>query len=171
MSTQAHVSSLDALEAFRSQLVVYLSKARPALEEAQAEASQTRTWLEHDRRPHWEGELRRRLRRLEEAQQELFSARLSSFHGPASALQMAVHRAEAAVQEAEGKVSVVRRWSRDFGNHADPLVKQLDQLHHFLTVDLVAAVTQLGQAIVTLQAYAAVRSGPVTPAPGEAGGP
>jgi chromosome segregation ATPase len=161
MSTQAHVSSIEALETFRSQLVVYLSKARPALEEAQAEATQTRAWLEQDRRQFWENELRRRQRRLEEARQELFSARLSSLHGPASALQMAVHRAEQAVREAEEKVTRVRRWGRDFGNHADPLVKQLDQLHHFLVADLGKAVTELGQAITALQAYAAVAPRPV----------
>ncbi|MBK9138660.1 MAG: hypothetical protein IPM17_07855 [Verrucomicrobia bacterium] len=167
MSTQAHVSSLEALEAFRSHLITYRSKARPALEEAQTEASQTRAWLEHDRRAFWEAELRRRQRRLEEAQQELLSARLSSLRGPASSLQMAVHRAEQAVREAEDKLARVRRWGRDFGNHADPLLKQLDQLQHFLVADLGAAVADLGQAIAALEAYAEVRPPSPPPAVGE----
>lgn len=168
MSAPAHVSSLEALETFRSRLVVYLSKARPALEEAQAETAQTRAWIEYDRRPYWENELRRRQRHLEEAQQELFSARLSSLHGPASALQMAVHRAEQAVRAAEDKVAAVRRWGRDFGNHADPLVKQLEQLHHFLVADLGRAVAELAQAITTLQAYAGIGTAPTPAATGEA---
>ena len=32
MPQSAHVTSVDALEAFRSSLIVYMSKARPALE-------------------------------------------------------------------------------------------------------------------------------------------
>ncbi len=165
MAAPAHVSSIEALEAFRSHLVVYLSKARPALEEAQAECARTRAWIEGDRRQFWDSELRRRQRRLDEARQELFSARLSSLHGPASALQMEVHRAERAVREAEGRAAGVRRWGREFSNHADPMVKQLEQLHHFLTADLAVAVAELGQAVATLQAYAAVTARPAAPAP------
>lgn len=165
MPAPAHVSSIEALETFRSRLVVYLSKARPALEEAQAECAQTRAWLEVDRRQHWDSELRRRQRRLDEARQELFSARLSALHGPASALQMEVHRAERAVREAEGRAACVRRWSREFSNHADPLVKQLEQLQHFLAADLEVAVAELGQAVTALQSYAAVVARPATSPP------
>ena len=37
MPQKAHVTSLDALEAFRSDLIVYLSQARPALDEIGAD--------------------------------------------------------------------------------------------------------------------------------------
>ena len=45
MPERAHVTSVDALELFRSQLIVYLSKARPALDEVSAEVVRTRVWL------------------------------------------------------------------------------------------------------------------------------
>ena len=68
MPDRAHVTSVDALEAFRSNLIVYLSKARPTLEEVSAEVQRMRSWLEDEQRTYWENELRRRSRALEEAQ-------------------------------------------------------------------------------------------------------
>ena len=77
----AHVTSTEAIAAFRASLIVYLSKARPVLEDACDEVSRTRQWLQFDRRPHWENQLRRRTRDLENAQQALYSARLANLRG------------------------------------------------------------------------------------------
>ena len=60
MPQSAHVTSVDALEAFRSSLIVYMSKARPTLEEISAEVMRTRLWLQTDQRTHWESQTRRR---------------------------------------------------------------------------------------------------------------
>ncbi len=78
MADKAHVTSLDAISAFRSDLLVYISKARPTLEEVSAEVLRTRMWLENEQRTQLEAELRRRARDLEQAQQALFSSRISS---------------------------------------------------------------------------------------------
>ena len=75
MPDRAHVTSVDALETFRASLIIYLSKARPALEEVSADVQRTRGWLESEQWPHWEREVRRRGQVLQEAQQALFSAR------------------------------------------------------------------------------------------------
>ena len=64
MPERAHVTSVDALESFRASLIVYLSKARPTLEEVSADVQRTRGWLEDEQRTHWENELRRRSRAL-----------------------------------------------------------------------------------------------------------
>ena len=68
MPERAHVTSVDALEAFRANLIVYLSKARPTLEEVSADVQRTRGWLEGEQRTYWESELRRRSQALQEAQ-------------------------------------------------------------------------------------------------------
>ena len=52
---QAKVTSLDALEAFRSSAIVFASKARRAVDQASDEVRRTRYWLEGDRRTFWEG--------------------------------------------------------------------------------------------------------------------
>ena len=167
MADRAQVTSVEALEAFRARLILYLSKARPTLEEVDDEVQRTRSWLQNDRRNHWQNELRRRNRHLEEARQELFSARLSKLQEPTAAQQMAVTRAQRAVQEAEEKLQSLRKWGRDFENLTAPLVKQVDQLLFFVTADMQRAVTHLSQVITTLEAYTDNHKTPDAGRPGE----
>jgi hypothetical protein len=169
MPDRAHVTSVDALESFRANLIIYLSKARPTLEEVSSAVQRTRGWLENEQRAHWEGELRRRSRALEEAQQALFSSKLSSFRETSAAEQMAVQRAKRALDEAEAKLRVLKQWSRVYDNRVDPLVKQMEKLHTVLAHDMVQAVAYLAQAVSTLDAYAEVAppaSAPVATPPG-----
>lgn len=166
MSDQAHVSSVDALESFRSSLIVYVSKARPALEEISADVMRTRLWLEGEQRTHWENEVRRRTRALQEAQQALFSARLSTFRKETSAELMTVQRTKRAFDDAETKLKVIRKWNRDFDNRAGPLLKQMEKLQTVLAHDMPQAVAFLTQAIDALHAYAGIAPPASTPLAG-----
>jgi predicted ATPase len=157
MPQQARVTSLDAIEAFRANLIVYLSQARPALEEVSADVLRTRMWLENDQRTHWENQLRRRAKQLEAAQQALFSARLSNLGHETAAQQMDFHRARRAMDEAETKLRIVKKWSREFEGHVQPLVKQVEKLHTIFSNDMAQAVIYLAQVINTLAAYAETR--------------
>jgi hypothetical protein len=157
MPQQAQVTSVEAIEAFRANLIIYTGKARSAVEEISGDLLRARLWLQNDQRQFWEHELRVRGRKLEEAKNELFSARLSSFQ-EGSALQfMAVQRAERSMREAEGKMAMVKKWDRELENRAAPLLRQAEQLHTFLTSDLPRAVAQLAQVVQTLEAYADVK--------------
>ena len=158
MPQKAHVTSLEAIELFRSNLIVYLSQARPALEEISAEVSRTRVWLEDEQRAHWESQMRRRMKELEQAQQALFSSRLGALRKETAAEQFAVHRAKEAVAEADLKLRILRKWNREFEGRVQPLVKQMEKLHMVLSNDMVKAVTYLNQAINTLSAYAQTAS-------------
>ena len=156
MPDRAHVSSLEALEFFRASLILYVSKARPTLEEASSEVVRTRTWLQNEQRTHWESQVRRRTKELEQAQQALSSARLSDLREASSAEQRAVQRAKRAVEEAEAKLKLLKHWNREFDSRIDPLVKQLAKLHTLLSHDMVKAAAYLAQAMDTLAAYADV---------------
>ncbi len=171
MPERAHVTSVDALESFRANLIVYLSKARPALEEVSADVQRMRGWLDSEQRTHWENEVRRRRQALEEAQAALFSARMSRLSQASSAEQLAVQRTKRALDEAEGKLRVLKQWNRVFDNRVDPLVKQMEKLHTVLAHDMVQAVAFLAQAINTLEAYAEVAPPAATPAAAPPAGP
>src|SRR5215207_3789173 len=132
MPQKAHVTSVDALEEFRSQLIVYLSKARPTLEEVSADVLRARLWLQNDQRTYWEAQVRRRGKELEEAQQALFSARLANLRDETTAEQTAFHRARRSLDEAQNKLRVLKTWTREFDSQVDPLVKQTDKLHTLL---------------------------------------
>jgi hypothetical protein len=154
MPQKAHVTSLDALEAFRSNLIIYLSQARPALDEISADVTRTRTWLENDQRLHWESQMRRRTKELEQAQQALFSARIGAMSKSTVMEQLLVSRAKESLIQADEKLRTIKKWDREFDGRVQPLVKQIEKLHSVLTNDMVKAVTYLTQAIGTLAAYA-----------------
>jgi hypothetical protein len=153
MTDQAQVTSVEALEAFRTRLILFLSKARPALEEVGDEIRRTRGWLHDDRQNHWRNEVRRRSRTFEEAQQALFGARLSNLQQPTAAQQWAVARAQRDLREAEAKLRLLKKWNREFENLTEPLVKQLDQVHTFLATDMRQATAYLARVITALEAY------------------
>jgi hypothetical protein len=159
MPQKAHVTSLEMLESFRASLLVFLSQARPALEEVSTDVMRTRLWLENDQRTHWENEIRRRRKELEQAQQSLFSARLGILRQETSAEKLLVQRAKRAVEEAELKLRIVKKWNREYDGLAQPLLKQTEKLHAVLSNDMVKAVAYLTQTIKTLAAYAELRPG------------
>jgi hypothetical protein len=156
MAQQAQITSIEAIQAFRAQLVVYLAQIRPVLDEISSEVLRTRSWLEDDRRRHWQQEFRVRSRKLEDARQELFTASMSKMGGATSFQQMAVQRAQRDLRVVEDKLAVLKRWDRDLDNKTGPLVKQMEQLHGFLSVEMERAVAYLDQAIRALDAYRSV---------------
>lgn len=153
MAERAQVTSLEAIESFRAALILFLSKARPALEEITSEVLRSRQWLQHDQRRLWENEMRMRSKKLERAKAELFSVELSRLQEVSAAQQMAVHRAEHAVRDAEAKLSMLKKWDRDLDNRTEPYSKQIEQMHDFLTTEMPRAVAHLSQIIRTLEAY------------------
>jgi hypothetical protein len=156
MADRAQVTSFEAVESFRADLIVFLSRARAVLEEASDDVLRTRLWVQNDQRRLWEGETRVRYRKLEEARSELFNAKLSQFQDSTALQLMAVQRAERAAREAEAKLALLKKWDRDLENRTDPLVKQVTQLHGFLTIDMGRAVAYLVQVVKALEAYADV---------------
>lgn len=153
MAEGAHVTSVDAIEAFRSALLVYVSKARPTLEDAFDDVSRTREWLRQDRRVHWEAEVRRRTKILHEAKQALFSSELANLREPRSAEIQAVHRAKRLLVQAEDKLRLIKKWSMEFDNHVGPSLKQLEHLRTLLAGDLPKAAILLRQIVTKLDNY------------------
>ena len=169
MADKAHVTSVDALETFRANLVLYVSRARPTVEEVSSDVLRTRLWLQNDQRLHWESQLRRRMKELEAAQAALSGARLSDLRGDKTIEQNAVRKAKAALEEAEAKLKRLKQWNREFDSQVQPLVKQLEKLHTVLSNDMLLANAYLTSAISTLAAYAEMAPPSVTaagPAPG-----
>jgi len=157
MADRAQVTSVEAIEAFRWALVVYLSKARPALEEMGSEVQRSKQWLQNDQRRHWETEMKMRSKKLEREQAELFSVSMSKFQEVSAAQQLLVQRAKAAVEEAQGKLAMLKKWDRELENRSEPLVKQVDQFQSFVTTEMPKAIAYLSQAIRALEAYTQVR--------------
>ena len=166
MPGQAQITSVEALEAFRADLIVYLSQMQPVIDEVGSEMMRMKFWLQNDQRQVLESQARQRQRRLEEAQAELFNARLSTLQESTILQTMAVQKNQRAIQETEHKLGRLKKWDRDLENLAGPLLKPVDQLRGFLATDMAKAVAYLNQAIQALEAYKKVATPAAPGAPG-----
>ena len=156
MADKAQVTSVEAIDAFRARLIIYVKKARGAVEEASSEVYRTRQWLQNEQRRHWEEQLRIRRKKLDQAQSELSTARMSMIGEVSTAQQMMVRKCREALYEAEAKIAMLKKWDRDLENRSEPLLKQTNQLQHTLNNGMPKAIAYLNEVVKTLQAYAGI---------------
>ena len=172
MSDQVKISSIDALEAFRADLIQYIAKARVALEDMEGDVRRTQTWLDTDRAQHWGGQIKLWMKNLHQAEQELYSANLTSPQASNAFQKMNVLKAKRKLDEAEAKMLRVKKWRQTFENRATPLLRQLDPMFYLVGQQLPKGVFALGESIKALQAYAEkiTPTKPAAAAPLETGG-
>ena len=163
MPDRAKVTSLEAIEAFRAKLIIYRDKAGRVLDEVSDEVIRTRLWLETDRLTHWESQIRRLTRELEQRQQELFSAQMSGLREASYMQQVAVQKAKRAIRDAEEKMQTVKHWRRQFDHQIEPPARQVEKLRHTLGHEMGMAVAWINELTKTLSAYAELS--PSAPAP------
>ncbi|MEO0017272.1 MAG: hypothetical protein RLZZ522_555 [Verrucomicrobiota bacterium] len=154
MSNQARISSIDALEAFRAELIRYIEHARVALEDLTGDARRTRTWLDVDCTQHWAGQLKKRTKQLHQAEEELYRANLTNPQASNAFQKMAVQRAKRKLEEAEAKMHLIKRWRQVYDNRTTPLLHQLEPMFAQVGQQLPKAVHALTETIKILQAYA-----------------
>ena len=172
MSDQTRISSIESLENFRADLIRYINQARSALEEMVGDVRRTRTWLDTDRIQHWSMQVKRHTKKLEQAEQELYSATLTDPKGNHALQKMTVMKCKRLVEEAEERLRVVQQWRKQFDNRSEPLVRQLDRMFSQLGQELPRGVFSLGETVKALQAYAETKrplkpTDPVTETPTE----
>jgi len=154
MSPTAKVTSIEAIEAFKTSLIVYFEKAGCVLDDVSDDVVRTRIWLQSDRQLHWKNQTRQRTLALAQAEQELLTARLSGLEEAIKARQMAVNKARLDLREAEERLTRVKQWMRQFETQVESRAKVVTQLRHSLAHDMRKAVAFLEGAATTLAAYA-----------------
>ncbi|MCX6864911.1 MAG: hypothetical protein NTV46_01590 [Verrucomicrobia bacterium] len=160
MSDQVKITSIDALEAFRADLIQYVEKARVALDDAEGEVRRTRSWLDMDRTGYWAGQCKQWTKVCEQTEAELYNVTLTRPQESHAFQKMAVMKARRKLEEAEGKLRVVQHWRQIFENRATPLLRRLDPMFFMVGRHLPQGIHMLGEAIKALQGYA--EKGPLT---------
>lgn len=156
MADKANITSIHALESFRSALIKYVEKGKATVDEVTSEVQRTKFWLQYDQSNYWRGEHKRRGLFWQEKQQELFSAEIATFTDSTTAQRWAVDEAKRSVDQAEQKVRTVRDWSRRFESVVLPVSRKVDKLSNILDNDMTNAIRFLNGAIEVLSAYAEV---------------
>ena len=154
MPQTAKVTSIEAIDAYKASLIVYLEKAGCVLDDVSDDVVRTRIWLQTDRQLYWKNQMRQRTRELAQAEQELLTARLSGLEEAIKGRQMAVNKARLDLREAEERLTRVKQWMRQFETQVESRAKVVMQLRHSLAHDMRRAVAFLEGAAATLAAYA-----------------
>ncbi len=150
----AHVTNLEALERFRSSLVLFLERANLVLDEVSEETKRTRVWLQTEQRLKLAQETKRRERELERLEQELFSARLSDLAQKKTGAQMQVNQKRRELRELEETRRRADAWLRNYDSTIEPEARKVEKLRHHLDTDMARAVVFLTEAVRQLDAYA-----------------
>ena len=162
MDQQARITDTDALENLRSALIVFQARAKRSVDEVIDEVRRTKRWLEQEKRDYWETQIRVRTRKLDQAEAELFNAKLSEFKDSIAREKMIVAKMRALVAEAEEKLRAVKYWDRNYEGMVEPMSKGLMSLREFLDVDMPKGIWQVTASIKALDAYTEVQM-PATP--------
>lgn len=167
MSSGAKVRSIDALESFRSSLLLYLTRSRSVLDEVTQDIVRTRIWLETDRRVHWKREIRLCTAAAAQAEQELMTARLSGDSGAILDRKRAVAKARDALRRAEEGRDRVRRWLLRYATDVEARAALPRRLQHMLSNEGNRAAHFLETAAAILRDYAGqeAASGPAASQP------
>ena len=163
MAASANVASIEAIENFRSSLIIFLEKARQSILEAMEEVGRMRGWVQGDQKAHWIQQAKLRERRLKEAEAELYSAKLSTFAQDNNRLKQNVRKCAGALDEAMEKLRVIKLWSRDYDSKIGPLAKRLESFQYLLEQEMPQAVANLNGALKALAEYAEITAGGAMP--------
>ena len=154
---RADVRSIDVIDRFRATLVGFVDAGRAALLEAESDLDRTILWLDRDRVPHWNRQIRKRQELLTRAKSELYRKQMqsSSKDGRAgdSDERKNLQRAERRLEEARARLQATRSWMRRLDRERTLYRAAVSPLASALEHDLPSAVALLRKMSENLEAY------------------
>lgn len=151
--SEANVTNIEALERFRSSLVLFLERAGFVLDEVSEEVKRTRIWLQTEQSMKLGHEMKRRQRELEQLEQEMFTARLSDLAQKKTGMQMQINKKRREILELEGKIRAVKGWLRNFDSVVETEARKAEKLRQQIDIEMAKAVTSLTESVKQLRAY------------------
>lgn len=153
MADRANVTDIEALERFRSNLVLFLERANAILDEVSEEVKRTRIWLQSEQRMELEREMKRRNRELEALEQEMFTARLSKMQTAKTGAQMQINKRRREIRDLEDTMRRLAGWMRNFDSSVETEARKVEKLRYQLDGDMVKALNFLAESARQLRAY------------------
>lgn len=153
MSDKAHVTNLEALDRFRSTLILFIERCSSILDEVSEEVKRTRVWLQSEQKLRLTQEMKKRHRELEMLEQELFTARLSGLKNAKTGQQMQVNKKRKQIRDLEDTMRAVAGWARNFDSTVETEARKVEKLRFNLDTDMKKAVQYLSESVRLLEEY------------------
>ncbi len=159
MARSAKLISIDAVREMAVALTTFGDEAIAALDDLDINVRRAVEWIEHDRKEHWAGEVRRGWQRVGEARAELEKAltyRRVAGQTPSCRHERAMlERAKRYVQTAEEINHSLPRWTHLVEHASRELAGSKNLLADWLHGELPKALGTLKQMSAALESYAA----------------
>jgi hypothetical protein len=160
MSSQATVHSVEALKQFRAALALYADDTLAALGAVSAEVRRTVLWLEQNRPGYWHDQIKRRKELVSQARAEVFRKKLQKrpdYVPPMSEQVENLRKAEASLQDAEKRLTLVRKWQPRLQHAVLEYHASVQRLKDLAAADLPNAALLLGRIVEAIEAYLRVQ--------------
>jgi hypothetical protein len=160
MSSQATVHSVEALKDLRVALALYSEDTLGAIGAIESEVRRTVRWLEQERPAYWQDQIKRRREAVSEARAAVFRKNLQKrpdYTPPMSEQKEDLRKAEASLQDAEKRLTMVRKWQPRLQHAVLEYHASVQRLKDLAGADLPAAVDLLSRLIDALEAYLRVQ--------------
>lgn len=163
MRSRSHIDISDPriLDDLRNALIKFTPEARAALYSIEGQLRATRTWLD-DRQKHWEYEIVRRQREVEDAQRALArcqAARRHDDHGNCTAEESRLRTAQHRLNEATRNLKTVRRWQKELQREDEVYKRHALRLRRLLDDTSKRAQIYLKDRRRSLEAYLTLQAG------------
>lgn len=160
MSSQATVHSVEALKDFRAVLALYGEETLAALGAVGAEVRRTVLWLEQNRPGYWHDQIKRRRELVSQAKGEVFRKKLQKrpdYNPPMSEQMENLRKAEASLQEAEKRLTLVRKWQPRLQHAVLEYQASVQRIKDIAATDVPNAALLLGRIVDSIEAYLRVQ--------------
>jgi hypothetical protein len=160
MSSQATVHSVEALKDLRAAMALYGEETLAALGAVGAEVRRTVLWLEQNRPGYWHDQIKRRRELVSQAKAEVFRKKLQKrpdYTPPMSEQMENLRKAEASLQDAEKRITMVRKWQPRLQHAVLEYQASVQRLKDIAATDMPNAALLLGRIVEALEAYLRVQ--------------
>lgn len=176
MST-ANVTSIAAVREFRAALIQFADEAGSALESMSAQVHRSLNWVEHERPPYWQQQIKLAFDEVAQTRTRLESCLLRTVagHRPTCIEEKQDHaRAKRRLEYCQQMVPQVKQWGVKFTREMDEFRGRMGTLTRAVEVDLPRMIALIERTAAALEEYAEIAAEPVDvsrPASGSADRP
>ena len=161
MASSANVTSIDAIRLIRLALQQFQSDSASALMQLELEGRRPVAWIDGDRAPYWEREVRKASDRLSEARIALEKAEVTTSAEETKYAydeRKALEKAKRRLRLCEEKVQKVKRWRAVIHKETEMFQAQIAKLQRYLEHDLTQSTAALGRMAEALDRYTRLES-------------
>ena len=156
MKPGADVNSIDALRAFRAELVRYLHDLAATLEMLNIQSNRANDWIESDRARYWPRQIKRAEDALVEARNALLRCKMASVEGQNKSCvdeKKTVERWVKRLRYCEQTVRDLSGWRQKMRHQTDEFTTRISRLATYAENDLPKAIASLDRMIKALEKY------------------